>query len=157
MSEATVKRVLSWAKKAELIVEIEDKILQELVPQAHRALLAALQDTDKPQEAGKLALELFNKTIPSFKKDKKADSSAPTDDLAKYIEQFRAGEGLIEGEVAGDAENALPAAEETDSPQRLSLPAGGDTTGDGIEPPAAEVLGELGDQRANQDVEGGEA
>lgn len=158
VSRRTVERTLSWAKKAELIVEIEDKILQELVPAAHSAILAALTDTDNPQEAGKLALELFKGTVPGFGKTKPKDSGPgnPSDELSRYIEQFRTGEGVINGSVADSPLLFDPSAAKTADAERLSLPAGGDGDGDGAEAVTQEVLGGVSGEGIGTDAEGGD-
>jgi DNA-binding transcriptional ArsR family regulator len=107
VSEKTVDRTLSWARKAGLVVKAEDKILQELVPLAHQAIKTALEKGDSD-----VALEIFKGMLPSFnKKQGPAPGGGNSrDELSSYIETLRAGLGVIEGEVAGSsAERTLPA------------------------------------------------
>lgn len=86
VSEDTVRRSLTFAKRAGLIVKYEDRILEELVPAAIIAIRAALEDGD-----AQVALEIFKGTVPGFSKTPKTvatnDSSS---DLSRYIEQMRA-------------------------------------------------------------------
>jgi len=99
VSTDTVDRTLSWAKKAELVVEAEDKILRELVPAAQNAILAVLAGTDDEVKA-KTALEIFKGTLPSFSKAKQSNGPTVSDSgsLSSYIDQLR-NDLLTEGEV----------------------------------------------------------
>lgn len=104
----TVAKTLKWAEKAGLIADVEDKILQELVPAAHKAIKTALEDGEHPQEAGKLGLAVFQGVVPGFGKAKPGptkQSSEDSDDLATYINQLR------QGDAEDSALKALPPAE----------------------------------------------
>jgi hypothetical protein len=108
VSTDTVERTLSWAKKAELVVEAEDKILRDLVPAAHKAISDVLAGTNDEVKA-RTALEIFKGTLPSFAKKPTVKGNASHDaqsDLSSYIDTLR--NGLIaDGEVLG-GEAALP-------------------------------------------------
>lgn len=109
----TVKRTLSWARKADLVVEAEDRILQELVPAAHQALLNALQG-DNGKVAATAAIEIFKGILPTFaKKSKDSPNASSGEDLSRYIDRLRTGEGLLEGQTLP----ALPAAEAETTPE----------------------------------------
>lgn len=123
MSEKSVNQTFSWMRKAGLIAQAEDKVLQELVPLAHNALKAALTQTDDLELASQRAIDVFKGMLPAFSKKPvtpKSDTS-PGGDLSSYIDELRKGElsdadipaGAIEGEVVG----ALPAASEAADPQ----------------------------------------
>ena len=127
----TVYNMLSQSKRAELIAGLEDKILDQLMPAAHEAIIAALKDGDASSiEKAKLAIELYKGALPGFGKK----ANGPTSDgneLQRYLDQFRNGEGLLEGELAGqesgravegESLRALPPAAEEASPGRLDLP-----------------------------------
>ncbi len=90
----TVKRTLTWAKKAQLFVAVEDQILQDVVPKAIEALKAALDDGD-----GELAVKVLNNTIWATQQAAKGSNGASAphkaqqevgEDLAAYIAQIRA-------------------------------------------------------------------
>lgn len=90
---ATVRRNLTWAKKAGLFVEYEDQILQDVVPKAIEALKMALDDGD-----GELAIKVLSNTLwmANQKGATKPNGSsgptedAPSEDLAAYIAKIRA-------------------------------------------------------------------
>lgn len=132
VSEKTVIRTISWAKKAELVVKAEDKILAELVPAAHDAFKRALNAED-PEVAFKAALEIFKGTLPSFAKRPQGAtgaSSGTNNELSSYIEQLRSGL-IADGEVLG-SETSLPAG----SPQRQITAGEAETSQDGLSAPA---------------------
>lgn len=96
-SMGTVKNILKFAEKAELIVDAEDKILNELVPLAHTAIKDALTEGN-----AKIAVEVM-KGIGLF--GSKASKTTPAnssndEDLASYISKLRS-EDVIELEPAG--------------------------------------------------------
>ena len=121
LSAESVKNNLTWARKAGLVADAEDKILQELVPAAHKALLAALAKDDKT--AAHAAIEIFKGVLPTFAGRKTPTvTSTGGDDLDTYLAQLRASETsdtpIISGElVEGEAQRALPAGE-TESPSQ---------------------------------------
>jgi DNA-binding transcriptional ArsR family regulator len=118
VSEDTVTRNLSYAKKAELVVEAEDKILRDLVPAAHEALKRALNG-ENSDVAAKAALEIFKGTLPSFSKRPTATGATSDDSgLSSYIAKLRDSAALAERTIDG---TVVPPALEG-SPQRL-LPA----------------------------------
>ncbi len=120
VSKDTVERSLSWAKKAELVVQAEDKILRELVPAATAALRAVLAGENDEVKA-KTALEIFKGTLPSFAKGK-SNAVAPGADggLAAYVNSLRdsSNDLALDGEVVGTVGTSLPGSPEG-SPQRL--------------------------------------
>lgn len=134
VSDDTVTRTLSWAKKADLIVQAEDRILREIVPAAQAAILAVLQGTDDEVKA-KTALEIFKGTLPSFAKAKPstgATAHGPDSDLSSYINALR-NDLAVDGEVlGGDA----PALDGGDSP--LQIPARAESVAaEGVSAPSA--------------------
>jgi len=119
VSENTVDRALSFARKAGLVAAAEDKIIQELVPAAHRAIMAALADTDNTQKAAEIAIKVFQGALPSFAKQKGGASprnmAAVEDELERHLRELRGGDGhfIIEGQLASaenPARRALPPA-----------------------------------------------
>lgn len=139
VSEQTVHRALSYARKAELVTTIEDKILQDLVPAAHKAILTALKDTENPIESAKIALEVFKGALPGFNRKTGPVASASggsEDELARYIRELRGGDGqlTLDGEVSESPQRALPAAASSDHPEGISEPDRGNA--DRPTPPA---------------------
>ena len=140
VEDKTVARDLSWAKKAELIVQVEDKILRELVPAAHKAIQDVLSGTDDEVKA-KTALEIFKNTLPSFAKHKPSPTGAsngPESDLSSYISGLRDAAGLADRTIDGEVERSslpslpeggpvglLPSAEAELAPQGVSAPVAG--------------------------------
>lgn len=100
----TVSRNLTWAKKAGLVVGLEDKILQDLGPLAYDALKYALKKEDPDPE---LAMRILENILPDFgKKSAKPTISTNGDnDLEAYIASLRDGTGTIDGVIA---QRALP-------------------------------------------------
>ena len=144
--DETVARTLSWAKKAELVVKAEDKILNELVPAAHDAFKRALA-AENPEVAFKAALEIFKGTLPSFSKAKQSNGPTVTDSgsLASYIDSLR-NDLSLDGEVLDGTAAALPAGSpvrqitagtEIPPAEGLSEPAPGDESP--VEPARDEV------------------
>jgi hypothetical protein len=122
----TVQKNLTWARRAGLVADAEDKILQELVPAAHEALKKALTVGDA-ETAGRLAIEVFKGTISGFKKTPHTTvSDTGGDDLGTYLAQLRADNSnanAIDGElVEGTAQRALPAGPEA-SVEKGNLPS----------------------------------
>lgn len=136
VSEDTVERTLTWAKKAELVVQAEDKILRELVPAAQTAILAVLQGDDLEVKA-KTALEIFKGTLPSFAKGKPNAGPTVSDagSLSSYIDSLR-NELSIDGTVVGGDSVALPE-DLARSPQRLIEATAASTVEERVSAPAA--------------------
>jgi trehalose/maltose hydrolase-like predicted phosphorylase len=105
----TVRRSLSWAKKAGLFVEYEDQILKDVVPLAIAALQSALNDGD-----GELAIKVLNNTLWAAQNAQKNQKSPPTSqsndagdhDLASYIAQIR--QQAAEEDETQDAQITAP-------------------------------------------------
>ena len=128
VSVDTVERTLSWAKKAELVVQAEDKILNELVPAAHAALAAVLKGENDEVKA-RTALEIFKGSLPSFSKRGQASPTGASNgtDLSSYIANLRGAAGELDGVVEGHVEppGALP---DPDSRSTVGLLAAGETS-----------------------------
>jgi hypothetical protein len=108
LSERQVEKTLSWAKKAELLVGLEDQVLQEIVPLATEAIKSALR-SDNVKVASDVAIRVFEATVPSFKKGGAAGTSgAPADnDIESYIARLRDEASLGSGPENGPVP-ALP-------------------------------------------------
>lgn len=132
VSEDTVVRTLSWAKKAELVVQAEDKILRELVPAATQAIKDVLTGTNDEVKA-KTALDIFKGTLPSFAKGKSSNGSSNPDsgNLASYIETLR-NNLLVDGDVLGSSNDGLPEGR----PQRLITAGAAEIVEEGLSAPA---------------------
>ena len=154
VSRETVNRTMSYARKAELLVNFEDKILNELMPEAHEAIKRLLQDTENPVESAKLALELMKGFLPSLNKKQLTGPSGDSDELGRYIEQFRSGHGVLDGEVAdGSAQRALPPGPK-EAPSEPNAAPGDILSRVLIEPALEESVGEVGIERSESDSEG---
>lgn len=150
MHRNSVERVLSYAEKANLLVKAEDRILEELVPDAialakrfmkPKTMMDAegkpveLPPTDK--EAA-IALRLLESALPAFgkKQGPQGRSTPEEDDLYTYVSKLR-NEMVIDGAATsspvleGQIQGLLPAATESDSSE--GLPA---TTGEPEDSPA---------------------
>jgi DNA-binding transcriptional ArsR family regulator len=128
VSHDTVSRNLTWARKAGLIADAEDKALQELLPLAHEALKKALTNHDAD-----VALEIFKGLMPGFGKTKPQPTVTAGDDLASYLDAIRSTPDAIDGEVAGaDAPRALPAAAEATPVQGADGALGDDPSGPSV-------------------------
>ena len=131
VSEDTVARTLTWAKKAQLVVAAEDRIIRELLPAATEAIRQVLTGDDLKVKA-KTALEIFKGTLPSFAKGK-TTHAGPTDssgDLASYINSLR-DDKLVDGEVLSSG-RSLPEG----SPQRLITSGSAESRPEGLSVPA---------------------
>ena len=117
----TVQKNLTWARKAGLVADAEDKILQELVPLAHEAIKKALASND-PEVAGKFGIEIFKGTMSGFqKKPANTVTSTGGDDLDTYLAALRAESNVIDGEtLESKPQRALPPAETSASEERAA-------------------------------------
>jgi hypothetical protein len=159
VSETTVERVLSFAKKAGLVAQMEDQILQELLPAAKTAIKRGLEDEDNPIEAAKIGMDLMKSLVPSMKKSNPtAKATSGESDLASYIAQLRSTDepngNVLDGEVIVPALGALEAGPASSAPQGDDESAGGDADGQRAESTEPESLGPGVSQRTGQDVEG---
>lgn len=115
LSHDTITNRLSWADRAGLFASFEDKLLQELIPAAHKALLSALEDGDAA-----VALELYKGTrLLGKEKDKpanktKAINAPQTEDesLDFYITQLRNQSQLAQETIDGSVEGQVKLLEE---------------------------------------------
>lgn len=125
VSQDTVQRDLTFAKRAGLIVKYEDKILEELVPSALKAIKEGMGDENKI-EAAKIGLKVLTGVIPGFQKEKASSTPDTSGDLRSYIEQIRGELGdIVDGEVADEAPRALAAAEAEGSEGQIVRVSGG--------------------------------
>lgn len=120
MSEQTIVNILTYAKRAGLVADAEDKILQELVPAAHQAIKDALAEGD-----AKIAIEIFKGVLPGFSKSKQPSPTVTSgdDDLAAYIDRLRNGNGVIDGQIESPKQiegDVAPTATGTESQGLLS-------------------------------------
>lgn len=100
ISMDTVDRTLSWAKRADIFANYEDKIIQELIPLAHEAIKSALIDGN-----AKIAVQVFKGL--NLLKTNAPTPSSPTqrvydDDLAGYIAKKRDLAQLRESAINGE-------------------------------------------------------
>lgn len=114
VSEKTVERTLTWARKAGIIANAEDKALQELVPMAHEALKQRLAAGD-----AEVALEVFKSFLPSFGKKNNNPGTPTGDELTAHLNQLRGADGsfILEGELVSETGRALPPAKTSASPE----------------------------------------
>lgn len=131
VSKDTVERSLSFAKRAGLVTQFEDQILQDLVPEAIKAFKKAMENGDTT-----VALEVFKGTGLLLRPSEKVVAPKSDEgDLASYIKQIRL--------PNGPNQSALPPASES------SAPAG--SAGEGESEPSpileAEILAPGGESR----------
>ena len=142
VSEKTVQRTMAWVKRAGLIAEMEDKILTELMPEAHKAIKVALQDDEHKQEAGRLGIELFKGVVPGFKKAANAGPIAQVNELERYLEEIRSESGdIIDGEVEGTTLRLEPPAAQSAPPEGDAESAGGNAAGLSTQSPEPPSVG----------------
>lgn len=134
----TVERTLSWARRAGIIVDYEDKVLQELMPLAHQALKGALAKGNV-----EVALEIFKGLLPSFnKKAVNGPTVSSGNELAAYIDQLRGELGVIDGEVLEDSTpRALPPAKTLSIEEGTPELSGGNPAGQLPPAQSAEGMG----------------
>lgn len=140
----TVRRTLSWAERAGVIADFEDKILQELIPAAHKAVLNGLKQNDNPIEAAKLGLEIFKGAVPGFGKAKtgpKGNYVDPDDDLSAHIALLRAHDGVLDGEIGPNPELFAASTAETSLEEGSNDPPGRPGVHDGSSPSRTPEVG----------------
>lgn len=90
VSEDTVERTLNYAKRAGLVAQFEDQILEELVPAAIENFKTAMQNGDT-----QVALEVFKGTGLLLRPQERAKpaiaDSDGDEDLEVYIRRIRGG------------------------------------------------------------------
>lgn len=90
VSEDTVERTLNYAKRAGLVAQFEDQILQELVPAAIESFKTAMQNGDT-----QVALEVFKGTGFLLRPQERAKPLVTDgdgdEDLEVYIRRIRGG------------------------------------------------------------------
>lgn len=94
----TVERTLSWARTADLYIELEDKLMGELMPLAHNSLKRALEE----ETDGAVALELYKgKNLLKKQHTKSQAEVVQENDLAEYIRGMRDYAGEIDNTADG--------------------------------------------------------
>lgn len=137
VSTKTVERTLTWAKKADLFVEYEDRLMTDLLPLAYEALKSALGPDGDP----KIAIQIL-KGLNLLKTDhpKTVQQVTQEQNLADYIaakrEQAQLEEMTEDGELV-----------ETDGARLLSA---GDVPADSGREKAGESEGTTSDEDALQ-------
>jgi transposase-like protein len=99
VSRNTVERTLTWAEKAGIFLELEDKVLHDIAPIALNAIQQALSEgRDVPKGALEIlqGLNILKKNHPVTAKDVKE-----SDDLAAYINQQRLKAQLEQNTIEG--------------------------------------------------------
>jgi hypothetical protein len=149
VSDATVERVLSYAKRAGLLVEHGDTILQRMVPLAESAIIDVLKDkeVDKVEKA-KIALKLYEGTGLLGNKGAPAGVNSGDSELASAMRELREKaklqEQTIEGQILEDAaqrlltagvDDQVAGADQEDAGEPAELPQGATTVGAGESPP----------------------
>lgn len=126
VSVDTVERTLSWAAKADIFGNYEDKIVSELVPLAHNAIRQALEEGN-----AKVGLEIFKGLNLLRTGAATPGQRAQDDDLAAYIAAKRDKAQLEENTTIGQlvSEEAPHATGDTPVPATYTLlgPASDDT------------------------------
>jgi hypothetical protein len=138
MSEIQVQRVLSYAKKANLLVEAEDKILQELVPDAIASVKACItprydKDGNRLPVSDKeatIALRVLENALPGFggwKNQAQGKDSGEEESLYAYVDRLRKemvidGTATPVGVIEGEVQKLLPARTESADSEGLSTP-----------------------------------
>lgn len=141
VSQDTVQRSLDWARKANLFVEYEQRLFDELLPLAHEAVKLALQDGD-----AQVALKILEGTN-VLKKNPPKSVAAERDEEGLYGEILRARQQWTIDVTPG---GALPAGDEGEIVLGLDDEPGdyGDTAGETSESPTRSedplsVVGEI--------------
>jgi len=87
VSQDTIQRSLEWARRANLFVQYEQKLFDELLPLAHEAVKLALQDGD-----AQVALKILEGTN-VLKKNAPKSAAAEADEEGLYGEILKARAG----------------------------------------------------------------
>jgi len=134
VSQDTIQRSLEWARRANLFVQYEQKLFDELLPLAHEAVKLALQDGD-----AQVALKILEGTN-VLKKNAPKSAAAEADEEGLYGEILKARSGWvidvtprrIEDESAGNEIEAVfsPIDERTVDGDETSAPSQGPTRGE---------------------------
>lgn len=144
VSPDTVRKCLTLAEKADIVVDFEDKLYGQLLPLAHDAVMGALQEGN-----AKIGLAIMQGTqVLRPQNGRTAAQAVEDDELARYIAQKRLAaqmaQDTLDGQIVQPGApkelpshvSALPAAQPSshpsDSPQDL-LP--------GPQPPLVEAAG----------------
>ncbi len=115
VSQKTVERTLTYARRAGIIVEESDKILEEMVPLARGVLIQALREGDVT-----VALKVYEGTGLLGNKGKPSGANSDDNELLKHMEALR----QRAQELADTSEGEL-----LDAPERLQLPPQSESAG----------------------------
>lgn len=127
VSVDTVERVLSYAKRANILAERSDAILQRLLPLSEDAIVEALKAKDvDPVARAQIALKVYEGTGLMGPKASKGEISGGDDELSRAMKELRAKAKELEDTSEGELVSGLP--------QRLIA--------DGTSPQAAGAVGE---------------
>lgn len=99
MDRETVERRMIWAKKANILVDLENQMMNELVPSGMKAIKTAMEDGD-----AETALELF-KCLGILKDPRVQKTQVQVqeeDELSKAILEAKEKRELLEGTVDGE-------------------------------------------------------
>lgn len=111
VSQDTIQRSLEWARRANLFVQYEQKLFDELLPLAHEAVKLALQDGD-----AQVALKILEGTN-VLKKNAPKSAAAEADEEGLYGEILKARAGwtidVTPGRIAGG--DSVPAGNEIEA------------------------------------------
>lgn len=111
VSQDTIQRSLEWARRANLFVQYEQKLFDELLPLAHEAVKLALQDGD-----AQVALKILEGTN-VLKKNAPKSAAAEADEEGLYGEILKARAGwtidVTPGRIAGG--DSVPAGDEIEA------------------------------------------
>lgn len=114
VSEDTVQRTLTYAKRAGILVERSDTILQRMVPLAETAIIEALKDRDvDPVTRANIALKIYEGVGLLGNKGKPSGALDGDNELSKAMQELRERAELeastTEGElVSGPPQRLLP-------------------------------------------------
>lgn len=121
LSEITVQKAMTLARKGDIVVSFEDKLMNELLPLAHNALIGALQDGNV-----KAALEIYKGAGVIRPHTQVTSAQASSDhDLSAYIVKKRQlallEENTFDAQFTPSEPLALPEAPDSaDAPDRES-------------------------------------
>jgi hypothetical protein len=128
VTEGAIRRALALAEKAEIVVKFEDKLYQELLPEAYEAVRSGLDGSGDVARA-KLGVQIMTGTqILRPAQAKTVAQQHDDDELAMYVLKKRKEAALLANTIDGDfnalAESTNQANFEGESPGNLLLSPG---------------------------------
>lgn len=132
VTEGAIRRALALAEKAEIVVKFEDKLYQELLPEAYEAVRSGLDGSGDVARA-KLGVQIMTGTqILRPAQAKTVAQQHDDDELAMYVLKKRKEAALLANTIDGDfnalAESTNQANFEGESPGNLLLSPGSPET-----------------------------